>query len=96
LQVFRESLAVVNSPPEKIDERFSLRGVSLIFVNENVGVTRDRIGRWTSSVGDRNAQILGRASRRRSGGCSNGFNRRFNKSASRIFDVGYRTRIETM
>src|ERR1044072_8380501 len=42
LQFLREVLAVVQSPPQKVDERFSFRGVFLIFVNKNVCVTRNR------------------------------------------------------
>ena len=46
---FAKALAVVNSPPQKIDQRLSFGRISLILVDENVGVTRDRIRLRTSA-----------------------------------------------
>src|SRR6476469_9990294 len=43
LQIFSELFAVVNSPPQEINQRFSLLSVLLVFESKNVGVTRKRI-----------------------------------------------------
>src|SRR5439155_6075227 len=84
LQVVGEPLAVMNSPPDKIDHRFSLQSVWLFFVNENVGIARDWIGVRAVRIGDRNTQIVRRVWRRSSGCCCDRVDRWFNKIAAGI------------
>src|SRR5829696_9487613 len=43
LRVFRRGLAVVDAPPEEINEHLALGRVLLVFVDEDVGVTGNRI-----------------------------------------------------
>src|ERR1700752_4135599 len=68
LQVPRETLAIMNSPPEKIDHCFSFGRVFLVLVDKNVGVTGNRIRLRTRRVCYRHAQVVGRACGRRSRG----------------------------
>src|SRR6266536_1640260 len=57
LQVLRERFAVMDSPPQKIDNRLALSCVLLIFVGENVGKAGDGVSVSSVRVGNRNSQI---------------------------------------
>src|SRR5258705_7530275 len=58
LQVLCKLFAVMNSPPEKINQCLSFVGVLLLLVSKNVGVTRNRISVLPGGVRDRDSQVF--------------------------------------
>src|SRR2546423_1650302 len=68
-QLFRVTFAVVQTPPEEINERLALGSILLLFVGEDVRVARNRIGACARRVCDRDAQVFGCGGDRFGGGC---------------------------
>src|ERR1051326_5067799 len=90
LTISCEAFSVMNSPPEEINQSFTLGRIFLIFIGEDVGVAGNRISIGAGRVCNRNGQVTRRRGGRSGGSRSDCVNGGLNKGTARVLD--YRRR----
>ena len=86
LRVFGYALAVVYVPPEEVNERPAFGGVLLLLIDEDVGVTGNRISLRAGRIRDRDAQVVGRLRDRLGGSGRRRIKRWRDEVARPVFD----------